>query len=115
MPELRSIGEAVRHAIRLEDIDVRTGNFLSSASDRLLSTVGSVLVREAEGKAWLKAASSLTASLADAESTLAQAIAQSPVGTGSFRASTFSSSSGCFANFRIHWPTAFPRRVWIGL
>ena len=85
VPELAAIEEAARRAIRLEDIDVGTGEFLSAMSNRLLSTVGGAAVREEEAKVWLKAASALTASPAEVESARVRAIAQSPVATGSFR------------------------------
>ena len=82
--ELVALEEAARRAIRLEDIDPGAGELLSAFSNRLLSTVGGASVREQEAKAWLKAASALTASPAEAESARLQATAQSPVATGSF-------------------------------
>ena len=62
-------------------------------SNRLLSTVGGASIREAEAKVWLKAASALTASPAEAEFARTRAIAQSPVATGHFCACVSASPS----------------------
>ena len=98
--DLLALEEAARRAIRLDDIDTRAGEFLVAFSNRLLSTVDGSVVHEKEAKEWLKAASVLTSSPDEAESARVRAVAQSPVGTGSFR--TFAATMRLvFAKFSL--------------